>query len=831
LGELVIAAYEEIDRDLRRTDRSIAMMAEELGEAHQQLVDAFEVVPEGIALFDAEDRFVMWNRRYAELYDRSGNAIARGVRFEDTLRVGLENDQYPEAVGREEQWLDERLAHHKLEAANHEQRLPGDRWLRIEERRTASGGSVGVRVDITKIKRSEESFRLLFKSNPIPMFVCDATTLSLLAVNEAAVAHYGYARKQLETMTVFDLRHPNDRDEARTLASSGEGNRQSGQIRRHLKADGTQIEVAIYSKPLTYQGVPATLFAAIDVTDRRNAQRMLEEQKRQLNSALQNMSQGLCMFDAEGRVSLFNERFANLMCVTPEFLTGSSIMDLLRRRFEDGNLAGDPEEFCAKVMDDMRDGRQVVRVRETPNGQTLRVSDSPMPGGGWIATVEDITEIRKAEAEIARLARHDPLTGLPNRTLLKDRMTEALGRISRGEQVAVLCLDLDHFKDVNDSLGHPIGDGLLVAVGKRLQECVRDTDTVARIGGDEFAIIELDVHQIADAEMMARRIIDNLSAPYRIDGHEIVIGASVGISVAPIDSIDADQLVRNADMALYRAKADGRGTYRFFEAEMDARAQARRLLELDLRAAITKGEFEPYFQPIYDLATNRIVAFEALLRWHHPTRGLVSPMTFVPLAEETGLIVPIGEWMLRAACEEATKWSEPVRVAINLSPVQFKSRNLVSIVLGALAASRLKPERLELEITESVLLENNENNIKTLHALRNLGVKISMDDFGTGYCSLSYLRSFPFDKIKIDQSFIRDLSSRQDSMAIVRAVTGIGKTLGITTTAEGVETAEQLSFIKAEGCQEVQGFLFSEAVPSEDIHRLLLDSNARRAVA
>lgn len=830
LRELVVGAYEEMDKDLRRTDRSIALMIEELGQAHQQLVEAFEVVPEGLALFDADDRYVMWNRPYAEIYKQSEDLITVGARFEDVLRAGLARGQYPDAIGREDEWLAARLTRHRLASSTHEQHLAGDRWLRIEERRTASGGSIGVRVDITELKRREESFHLLFKGNPIPMCVCDAASLKLLAVNEAALLHYGYEYEQMMRMSVMDLRHPDEREAALELARSGLGNYQTGEIRRHLKADGSEIKVSIYSRQLTYQGTSATLFAIIDVTERFQARRKLEEQKQQLDTALENMSQGLCMFDADGRITLFNERFAKLMSVPADFLTNNTLLNLVRRRHNDGNLYTDPDALFARIINDMREGQQTQRIRELPNGQILRVVDQPMPGGGWVATVEDITEIKKAEVE-AHLARHDPLTDLPNRIYFQERMEGVLARVGRGEKVAILCLDLDHFKDVNDSLGHPIGDELLIEAGRRLRECLRDVDTVARLGGDEFAIIQAGLADpVADAEMLARRLIHAISGPYQISGHEVVVGVSIGLSIAPADGSDADQLLRNADMALYRAKADGRGTYRFFEAEMDARVQARRALELDLRAAIIKGEFEPYFQPIYDSVTKSITSFEALLRWHHPSRGLVEPMSFVPLAEETGLINPIGEWMLRKACAEAATWSRPARVAVNLSPVQFKNRNLVQAVKDALSSSGLPPERLELEITESVLLDNDETNMKTLHALRGLGARVSMDDFGTGYCSLSYLRSFPFDKIKIAQSFIRDIATREDSMAIVHAVTGIGKRLGITTTAEGVETEEQFAFVCSEGCTEVQGALFSMPVPAREVEKLLSQAG-HRAVA
>jgi diguanylate cyclase (GGDEF)-like protein/PAS domain S-box-containing protein len=564
----------------------------------------------------------------------------------------------------------------------------------------------------------------------------------------------------------------------------------------------------------------------------RKSDDKLRIQKVQLDTALENMSQGLCMFDAQGRIALFNDRYARMMGYSREFLTGRSLLDLFKHRKAQGEFAGDPEEFFARVIADARAGKSATRVLETPNGAVLRVVDEPMAGGGWVATFEDITEMRKAEAQITYLARHDALTGLPNRTLFRERMEQALRRVSRGEQLAVLCLDLDHFKDVNDSLGHPIGDELLEAVARRLNDCVREIDTVARLGGDEFAILQVGGHgQPGEATALASRIVEVVGKPYDLKGHQVVVGTSVGVSIAPADGADPDQLLKNADMALYRAKSDGRGTYRFFEAAMDAQAQARRALELDLRAALMKGEFELYYQPIHDLGSNRIISFEALVRWNHPLRGMVAPMSFIPVAEETGLIVPIGEWVLRQACSEAARWSQDVRVAVNLSPVQFKSRNLVPTVIAALSASGLPPSRLELEITESVLLQDNEATLQTLHTLRDLGVRISMDDFGTGYSSLSYLRSFPFDKIKIDQSFIGDLGKREDSMAIVRAVTSLGKSLGIATTAEGVETSDQLSLLRTEGCTEVQGYLFSAPRPAAEVEKLLSRSDDKRAVA
>jgi diguanylate cyclase (GGDEF)-like protein len=455
-----------------------------------------------------------------------------------------------------------------------------------------------------------------------------------------------------------------------------------------------------------------------------------------------------------------------------------------------------------------------------------------MEGGGWVVTYEDITEWRNAQAQIAHMARHDPLTDLPNRTMLGEAMEQALRRVARNQQVAVLCLDLDHFKDVNDSLGHPVGDNLLKVVGKRIGDCIRESDTLARLGGDEFAVLQVETsNQLTDPAALASRLVDVLSVPYEISGHQVVIGVSIGVSVAPADSTDSNQLLKNADMALYRAKADGRGTYRFFEPEMDARAQERRALELDMRAALVRGEFELYYQPIHELDGGRILAFEALARWNHPKRGMIMPDDFIPLAEQTGLILPLGEWVLRTACLEAASWPHDIGVAVNLSAVQFKGRILVATVVGALSASGLKPQRLELEITESVLLQDCTGTLAILHSLRNLGVRIAMDDFGTGYSSLSYLRSFPFDKIKIDRSFVHELATREDSMAIVRAVAGLGRSLGICTTAEGVETEEQLTLLRSEGCTEVQGYLFSAPRPAADVERLLAEERRRREVA
>ncbi|TPQ40716.1 GGDEF domain-containing protein [Bradyrhizobium guangdongense] len=551
--------------------------------------------------------------------------------------------------------------------------------------------------DVTALKRRDASFRLLFDNNPMPMWVFDAETRQFLSVNDAAVQHYGYSRAAFLRMTLPEI-WPQDEWESHAEALERLGDTyRSSRNWRHLRADGSEIEV------LTF-----------------------------------------------GRRVAFDDR------------------------------------------------------------------------DGYLVAVVDITERRKAEARIAYMAHHDGLTSLPNREHFQERLKQALDQ-ARGKRVGVLCIDLDLFKTINDSFGHPVGDRLLKEVAERLRTAIRGANLAARLGGDEFAVILSSDVSPNEASACASLLIDMLSAPYDIDGQEMVIGASIGIALSPGDGATSEELMRNADMALYQAKSDGGGVHHFFEKEMDRQAQRRRDMELDLRRAFANGEFELHYQPLVAIAAGRIAGFESLLRWCHPDKGMISPAEFIPVAEDIGLIVQLGEWVLREACSEAVKWPADIKVAVNLSPAQFRSRNLVQVVISALAQSGLSPKRLELEITESVFLAETDANLATLHQLRGLGVGISMDDFGTGYSSLSYLRSFPFDKIKIDRSFVKDLSDRPDCVAIVRAISGLGRSLNITTTAEGVETEDQLDWLRAEGCNEVQGFLFSAARPASEIGKLLAE--------
>jgi diguanylate cyclase (GGDEF)-like protein len=556
----------------------------------------------------------------------------------------------------------------------------------------------------------------------------------------------------------------------------------------------------------------------------RSAQALEREHSEQFQAALANMSQGLCMFGADGRLIVTNRRFQDIFQISAGSVAiGLPMIDVLersplfRRVGETSNTALDELLALASLRG------SAVLTYELANGRIVTITHEPMPGGGFVDTFTDVTEQRVAEARIAHMALHDPLTDLPNRLLFRERLESALHRVERGGQCAVLCLDLDQFKGVNDTLGHPVGDALLKAVTERLRGIVRHTDTVARLGGDEFAIVQSSFNQREEAAALANRLRRELSAPYEIAGHQVVIGVSIGIALAPGDGNDPDRLLKSADIALYQAKSDGRDRCRYFEPEMDALMQARRQLEVDLRKAVAEDEFVLYFQPLVDLKSESISGFEALLRWQHPSRGLIPPAEFIPLAEEIGLIVQIGEWVVGEACRQARSWPETLKVAVNISPIQFRNRDLVWTVTQALRESGIDPGRLEIEITESVMIHDFDAALSMLHQLKNLGVSISMDDFGTGYSSLSYLRSFPFDKIKIDQSFVRGLGDKSDCIAIIRAVTGMCDSLGITTTAEGVETVWQLNLLHAERCTEVQGFVITEPLPAHDVAALIRD--------
>jgi diguanylate cyclase (GGDEF)-like protein len=588
------------------------------------------------------------------------------------------------------------------------------------------------------------------------------------------------------------------------------------------------------SKPLNWliltQRIRYMLRSTRTADDLRENQARLsvaEEQQRAQNqrfeAALDNMSQGLCMFGADGGLIVSNRRFQQMYQLAPASVTpGLSLTEVFRGSPLFAGEANERAERCLAEHVLLAGQRTSATLgQELADGRVITIAHEPMAGGGFVDTFSDVTEQRLAEAQIAHLALHDPLTDLPNRALFRQRLEEALRRLARGVPCAVLCLDLDQFKGVNDTLGHPVGDALLKSVTERLRSVVRQSDTIARLGGDEFAIVHSGADHPTDTTALAARLLYELSRPFNVAGHHVTIGTSIGIAVAPAHDLDPDQLLQRADMALYQAKTEGRNRYRYFEPEMGALMHTRRMLEQDLRNAVVAQEFELYYQPLVNLHSERIIGFEALLRWNSPRRGIVPPGEFIPIAEEIGQIVQIGEWVLHTACREAMTWPDELKVAVNISALQFKSGKLLQTVTHALRRSGLDPRRLELEVTESVMIDNFDAVMSLLHELKNLGVGIAMDDFGTGYSSLSYLRSFPFDKIKIDQSFVRDLGKKSDSIAIIRAVTGMCDSMGVAATAEGVETEQQLAMLNAERCTEVQGYLVSRPRPARDVPELL----------
>jgi diguanylate cyclase (GGDEF)-like protein len=536
----------------------------------------------------------------------------------------------------------------------------------------------------------------------------------------------------------------------------------------------------------------------------------LEETNLRFDTALKHMSHGLCMFDREQTLLVSNARYGEMYGLSPEQIRpGTTLRAVLEARVAAGSVPADTEGYIDTRLNEVGRAEAHYVVNELRDGRFFAVSHQPMKDGGWVAIHQEITAQKRAESQIAYMARHDGLTGLANRAVLRERMQEGLARLQRGgAPFSIFILDLDLFKAVNDSLGHPVGDELLKVVAQRLSACLHEADTVARLGGDEFAVLTAaagDQRQAALAT--AKLLLEAVAAPYDIDGHKLDVATSIGIALAPDHGMDVDQLIKSADLALYKAKAEGRNTCRLFEAAMGAEAHSR-ALEIDLRDAFDRDELKLHYHPIVDIRAKEIVSVEALIRWHHPQRGMIAPGDFIPLAEETGLIHSLGEWVLRQACTEAAGWPSHIQVAVNLSPVQFRRGNLTDTISGALRDSGLPPERLKLEITESVLMEGNAENMGTLHRLRGLGISIVLDDFGTGYSSLSYLRMFPFDQIKIDRSFVSELSSNSDCAAIVSAVAGLGRSLHVATVAEGVETEEQLVLVRAAGCTHAQGFLF-----------------------
>jgi diguanylate cyclase (GGDEF)-like protein/PAS domain S-box-containing protein len=562
-----------------------------------------------------------------------------------------------------------------------------------------------------------------------------------------------------------------------------------------------------------------------DITERIRHEEALFKQSTELarinlrfDMALSHMTQGLCMFDENKRLVVWNRRYAELHDVPEALLkVGTPFEALVTDQLSRGVVKGyaSPDAINARVAELIEFPKDSQRVEELADGRFVLLSRQPMPGGGWLSVMEDITERKRAEAEIVHLARHDVLTGLANRAEFNERLTEAAQRVKRrGAAIAVMMLDLDKFKAVNDTLGHPAGDLLLIEVGRRLQTTIRETDLLARLGGDEFAIIQQGAsNQHESAIALALRIIDAISAPFDLDGHEASVGISIGIAMAPEHGSDPEELLKSADLALYDAKANGRNDFRIYDTDLLKIAHTQQSAEEELRDAIKNREFELHYQPIVEVKTSRVCGVEALVRWRHPEKGLIAPDGFIPLAESTGLINPLGEWILQQACSDAVSWPDHIKLAINISAVQFKKGNLLEIILCALVGSGLAAERLELEITETSLLENQQAHLATLRQLKNLGITMALDDFGTGYSSVTYLTNFPFDKIKVDRTFTKEILNRRDYAAVVSSVLALAQGVGALTTVEGIETEPQFEYMRQAGADLAQGFLFGRPVP------------------
>jgi diguanylate cyclase (GGDEF)-like protein len=797
-----------------------------------QLDTALNNMSHGLCMFDAAGVLQLLNARYLEIFNIPPGLIAPGCTLRELLR---RLDDAGIVTGDQDKYAADLLA--AIAAGERTQflkSLKDGRTVCITNRPLSGGGWVATHEDITERLRTEQQAQ---DANAYLRGVIEAMPAGLIIYDTDD--RYILCNKRFEAMypKTADLRVPGMRFEAILRAGLARGvydealgreeawiaerlaaHLQPSSVYEQRHANGTWMRVADCRMP---NGGHVGIRVDVTQIKQREEQLRLEYIKR--DAALQNMSQGLVMFDRDANLIVCNQKYAELYRLPPELIRpGVSHREILEHRITSGLVAdSNSVRFVKDRTNEGAPKSASETILELTDGRALLVAVRPLQNGGWVSTHEDITARREAEAQIAHMAHHDALTNLPNRALLRRRLEEALAHVERGGQIAVLYLDLDHFKSINDTLGHGAGDELLKAVALRLKTCIGAEDTIARLGGDEFAIVQTAVASPSDVANLAARIREALTRPFEVEGHQVPADVSIGISIAPDDTVDPDQLLKNADMALYRSKADGRGTFRFFEPQMDERVKARRTLELDLRNAIAGGEFELYYQPLLNLAHHTISGCETLLRWHHPVRGMVLPAEFIPMAEETGLINQIGEWVLRQACIEAASWPDEIAVAVNLSPVQFKNQNLAQLVVSALGHSGLPAHRLELEITEAVLLQNNEATLATLHRLRGLGVRIAMDDFGTGYSSLSYLRSFPFDKIKIDRSFINDIADKDESGAIVQAVTSLASRLNMATTAEGVETEAQLRMIESLGCTEMQGYLYSRPVPAGELIRLL----------
>jgi diguanylate cyclase (GGDEF)-like protein/PAS domain S-box-containing protein len=677
--------------------------------------------------------------------------------------------------------------------------------------------------DVTEARRREESFRLLFQNNPVPMWVTDRATLRFLAVNEATVSRYGYSREQFQSMLLPQLLLSADTDQVARRLHNMTGDELIEVPSRHALANGSIIDVIVYSCALTYAGHKARLAALVDVTKAKQAEEEIRRTKKFLNAVVEHVPLPIVVKDVSGgldgytgRFSLFNRAYEELTGNTRDELIGKTAADIFSRERAEQIVRGDNEalELDGAVsreheIETVHNGIRLVSALKAV------IRDDDGKPQHLLTVLDDITERRRAERRISHLAHYDSLTGLPNRASFIEYLDAAIVKAEEeDEEFAVVCIDLDRFKEANDVYGHQIGDGLLRQAALRLQSGAAG-NFLARVGGDEFTLVVTTGQQPATALKLGEQLVAAFQQEFEIDGHRMQVGLTAGVAIYPADGDDARTLLANADAALYQAKAEMRGSVRLFEAELGTRLRERRELQNDLRSAIQRDELKLHYQPQLRIATSEIIGFEALVRWNCAKRGTVSPGVFIPIAEESGLIIPLGESILREACREAASWPIPLKVAVNISPLQFHRGDLPRLVHTVLMETGLSPSRLELEITENVMIDDFSRAVSILHRLKAIGVQIAMDDFGSGYSSLSYLHAFPFDKIKIDRTFIGDLEHNHHSMAIVRAIIPLGHSLSVPILAEGVETEAQRAFLLQEGCDEVQGYLTGKPQPIE----------------
>ncbi|MCK1282940.1 PAS-domain containing protein [Bradyrhizobium sp. 44] len=819
----------------------LARVEAELRVQTERSQHALANMSHGLIMYDANSRVVVCNDRFLSLYNLDPDIVKPGVSHDTVIDHWLSRGNLPGMPG--EEFHDTRLEDVRIRKAKTLLVMRYDgRMVQAISRFLPDGGWVTVHEDVTERLQYEEMLRqqnfmldaalenmahgLAFYDSDMRLRICNITYRKIyrLSPEEAKPGtHLGELIERSMANGAFSSEY--SPQQLLEVASARIADRNSSPIRRRMSNDTT---ISVRYCALAEGGFVATYE---DITEREHAVEELSEQYRRFDAALNNMSQGLCMLDSSLRVIVCNRRYIEMYGLSPELVKpGVSMREIMEHSCE---LGIHPNTTAARLYADyverLREGEHTLH-RYLGDGRIIKLNHKRMEHGGWVVTYEDVTERHKAQARVAHMARHDSLTDLPNRTLFREKMGEGLNQVAiAGGAMAVLCFDLDNFKTVNDRLGHAAGDRLLRWVAAQLKENVGEHDTVARLGGDEFAVLQRGP-QPQSAERLARRLVELIGHPPPLEHQSMHVGVSVGIAIAPDHGLDADQLMKCADLALYQAKAKGRGAYQLFEPEMEKEARSRHALEHDLRGALEAREFHLAFQPQVRLDTTELTGFEALLRWKHPSRGLVSPAEFIPIAEENGLIVPIGEWVLRTACATAATWPD-LTVAVNLSPVQFRSRGLVTMVTSTLAEAGLPPHRLELELTETALLDDSEATIEILHQLRALGVRVSLDDFGVGYSSLSYLRRFPFDRIKIDRSFVGTISESPESVAIVRTIASLGSVLGVETTAEGVETIEQLDFVRECGCTAVQGYYFGKPSPAAEVGRVIETLSAVRRVA